>query len=612
VTASTRVFVSYRREDSRHVAARLAERLEDHFKLYMDIDLVQPGMDFPSVVRKAIGQSDVLVAVIGPHWLSATDASGHRRLDDPDDWVVTEISNALHRKIPLIPVLVDGARMPTHDELPPRLTELSNRQALIVAYESFAADSARLVSVVETLSRTRQEESLFSDEDYRTAVTAYFEEQWPSVIEHLERVLSRYPAQPHVTERLTHARLMNRLDELDKASIVAADQGRWRDAVNALEQLTDQDPEFHNARDRLEPTRKRLRISELQAYIHTLAAAGQWTAVVDADAELAKLDRSAANPDGLANRARAELAEADLAAKYAAGLQALNQGDWQGALDHFSALLGKRPGYRDTDQLVSKARARLTPPRAEVPAFAPPRFAMSGQMPTGPPPTASFATTREPPGRKRAGRKILLVVGIGVVLVLIAISVLSLSNLGGGRPKEAAVPGPNTVPATIVTPSDTAWPITPSSDPSETDSPAEKLRNQLPAAFSEKCNQYEPISEIKSGLVVALTCQMGAGEPDGAAYHQYKTKAAMTEAFRTLAGPAPTDSGSCKKGEDYRGRWSQDGNDRGSIHCFSDSKTKTRYIIWTHEDLKIVSMAWTEKLSPAKFYDWWLCCSGPE
>ncbi len=145
------VFVSYRRDDSKHAAGRLAERLNERFTLFMDVDSVVPGSDFVTAVRDAVARADVVVAVIGPGWLAAHDEKGERRIDQPDDWVAAEISTALERRIPLIPVLVDGARMPSRAELPPALTGLADRQAITMTHESFSSDCARLEQVLGNL-----------------------------------------------------------------------------------------------------------------------------------------------------------------------------------------------------------------------------------------------------------------------------------------------------------------------------------------------------------------------------------------------------------------------------------------------------------------------------
>jgi TIR domain len=128
VSGSAHVFVSYRREDTRHLAGRLADRLVERFQVFMDMDTIEPGTDFSDVIKRAVNDCDVFVSIIGTQWTTTADENGRPRLDDPDDWVVAEIAAALQRKVPVIPVLVDGARMPTRSELPAVLAALASRQ----------------------------------------------------------------------------------------------------------------------------------------------------------------------------------------------------------------------------------------------------------------------------------------------------------------------------------------------------------------------------------------------------------------------------------------------------------------------------------------------------
>src|SRR6266849_9844494 len=126
--ASTlRVFISYRREDAADAAGRLYDSLTDHFRdqVFMDIDTIEPGVDFIDVVNQAVGSCDVLLALIGRQWTTAVDAKGRRRLEDEDDFVRLEIKAALDRKVRVIPVLLQGASMPGSDELPQALSGLS-------------------------------------------------------------------------------------------------------------------------------------------------------------------------------------------------------------------------------------------------------------------------------------------------------------------------------------------------------------------------------------------------------------------------------------------------------------------------------------------------------
>jgi hypothetical protein len=122
------IFISYRREDSAGWTGRLAERLKQKFgadAIFMDIDTIQPGADFAEALRAAVGACDVLLAVIGPEWSLTTNAEGQKRLEDPNDWVRTELTTALSRSIPVIPVLVGGASLPKLATLPDDLKNCS-------------------------------------------------------------------------------------------------------------------------------------------------------------------------------------------------------------------------------------------------------------------------------------------------------------------------------------------------------------------------------------------------------------------------------------------------------------------------------------------------------
>jgi hypothetical protein len=108
------------------------------------------GDDFVEVITRAVGSCDVLLALIGDQWLAITDQYGRRRLDDPHDFVRLEIEAALARNVRVIPILVDGARMPAADELPNSLDRLVRRQALELSPVRFDSDTSRLLKVLDT------------------------------------------------------------------------------------------------------------------------------------------------------------------------------------------------------------------------------------------------------------------------------------------------------------------------------------------------------------------------------------------------------------------------------------------------------------------------------
>ena len=141
------IFISYRRDDAKHAAGRLVDRLGQTFsrdQLFLDIDNIEPGLDFVKVLSQQVQACDVLLAVIGPGWLDNRDKNGARRLDNPKDFVRIEIEAALARDIRVIPVLVDGAQMPGEGDLPASLHPLLVRNAVRLVHERFASDAEDL------------------------------------------------------------------------------------------------------------------------------------------------------------------------------------------------------------------------------------------------------------------------------------------------------------------------------------------------------------------------------------------------------------------------------------------------------------------------------------
>ena len=76
---SIKIFISYRRDDSAAAAGRLNDRLEQEFgrdSLFMDVDAIPLGVDFAEVLGAEVAKCDVLLAIMGPHWLDARDDEG--------------------------------------------------------------------------------------------------------------------------------------------------------------------------------------------------------------------------------------------------------------------------------------------------------------------------------------------------------------------------------------------------------------------------------------------------------------------------------------------------------------------------------------------------------
>ena len=153
--------MSYRREDTDYPAAWLYARLASHFsrnQVFKDVDSIELGDDFIEDITAAVQSCEVLLALIGNRWLTATGRDGQRRLDDPGDFVRVEIEAALTRGVRVIPVLVEGARMPRADELPASLAKLTRRQALELSPSRFDFDTQRLFDVLDRAITRRKDE----------------------------------------------------------------------------------------------------------------------------------------------------------------------------------------------------------------------------------------------------------------------------------------------------------------------------------------------------------------------------------------------------------------------------------------------------------------------
>lgn len=145
-----KIFINYRRmEDSGATAGRLREHLAHAFgrnQVFMDIDDIPVGIDFKAHLKSQLAECAVVLVVIGSKWLRAKDKAGQRRLDQPEDYVANEIAAALDRQIPVIPVLIDGVRIPDARDLPDLLKPLADRQAVEVRNVSFGRDVDALIA----------------------------------------------------------------------------------------------------------------------------------------------------------------------------------------------------------------------------------------------------------------------------------------------------------------------------------------------------------------------------------------------------------------------------------------------------------------------------------
>ncbi len=133
------------------ISGRIFDRLVARYgreTIFRDIDDIPFGVDFRTHVDQVLGSTDVVIAIVGPTW--AGPSASQSRLSNEADPVRVEIETALRKKVPLIPVLVLGAVMPTVTQLPESLKDFAYRNAVqLDAGQDFDVHMARLIRALD-------------------------------------------------------------------------------------------------------------------------------------------------------------------------------------------------------------------------------------------------------------------------------------------------------------------------------------------------------------------------------------------------------------------------------------------------------------------------------
>jgi TIR domain len=144
------VFISYRREESSFAARAICDRVAQKVgreNIFLDVDNIDLGVDWFEVLAEKVGACDALIAVIGKNWVSSADE---------DDFIRFEIESALQRNVRVIPVLVDGAKMPRADELPDAIKNLARRQGIEISHNHFDSDVERLTDALVRIGKNHR------------------------------------------------------------------------------------------------------------------------------------------------------------------------------------------------------------------------------------------------------------------------------------------------------------------------------------------------------------------------------------------------------------------------------------------------------------------------
>ena len=166
----SKVFVSYRHDDSEADAGRLYDTLAAELgqdAVYKDVENITIGRNWKRAVREALADSAAVLFVMGPDW----------RLSPAIEF---ELQLALASNVPVVPILVRRADLiQLTSGLPAPISEISERKAVTVNHASWSRDCRELL---ETLKRVLADPArarvLIEPPDPRVLLD---EANWPAV-----------------------------------------------------------------------------------------------------------------------------------------------------------------------------------------------------------------------------------------------------------------------------------------------------------------------------------------------------------------------------------------------------------------------------------------------
>jgi hypothetical protein len=161
----------------------------------MDVTAIEAGHDFRKAIEEGVTKCGVLLVVIGPDWLNAKNERGTRRLDDPSDFVRIETASALKRDIPVVPVLVRGAEMPSAEQLPKDLKELAYRNCIELTHVRWRSDFQLLAEALQRLLGHSRPDSTGRAPANRQVQAEMREAIAPEVLQRASRELAYYIGQ---------------------------------------------------------------------------------------------------------------------------------------------------------------------------------------------------------------------------------------------------------------------------------------------------------------------------------------------------------------------------------------------------------------------------------
>ncbi len=191
-------------------------------QVFLDMEDIAAGSDFPRIIEEAVSNCELLLAVIGPSWAEVRDEFGRRRIEDISDFVRLEIGAALGRKIPIIPVLVENAKIPKADELPDELKLFATLQGVTLTHDRWDDDIARLFDAIENVTVEPR-----VAHQYSAALAKLDQGHWKEALTDFEAITSIQSRYLDVPERIEPLRALDK-----KLSRLGPKASRWQDLAS--------------------------------------------------------------------------------------------------------------------------------------------------------------------------------------------------------------------------------------------------------------------------------------------------------------------------------------------------------------------------------------------
>ncbi len=137
-------FISYRTEDDGAAALLIQRSLADRgLNLFLDVKSLEAG-HFDAQLLREIESASFFVLILSPKSLA--------RCANPDDWVLRELTHALSKGKPIVPVFRGGFNFDAKEHIPdlPQIAELRRFQGVLYSNADFDGFMEKLVKLLKT------------------------------------------------------------------------------------------------------------------------------------------------------------------------------------------------------------------------------------------------------------------------------------------------------------------------------------------------------------------------------------------------------------------------------------------------------------------------------